>query len=372
MKLIRNKFYFKIGLFTVAILLFGLLSIATVLSILGERLYISPSNEFEFYAYNDKKENGNSFSSLEKGINGQLTHFYRLGDSLQYPFCGFVAQKPQLEFFSTSGKVIKMQIISDTAVRIPIGIHVYLPGFTKRHITETFLFLEKMVIVQKGINEISIPVEEMYVPTWWYTLNNITENDLPDYDLEKTTTITFSNDQFLKPGFSRKLTFSNIRLEPDLFYLLITGSVAAAATVIIFAIITYLKKRKRLPIYIPIKQQEVEENQNNLLEKIKNYISKNYHNPELRVRHVAKEIGASENKVGAVLKENTAMTFSEYLNLVRIEESKRLLKETGLPVSDISFKVGYEYPQNFNRVFKKVTGSTPKDFRANKELIGIN
>jgi two-component system response regulator YesN len=56
-------------------------------------------------------------------------------------------------------------------------------------------------------------------------------------------------------------------------------------------------------------------------------------------------------------------TFSEYLILIRVKESRRLLLTTNLPVAEIAFKIGYRDARYFGQVFKKMTGMTPGSFR---------
>ena len=46
-----------------------------------------------------------------------------------------------------------------------------------------------------------------------------------------------------------------------------------------------------------------------------------------------------------------------------IERSKQLLVETRLPVSEIAYQLGFEYPQHFSRLFKSRTGMTPNAYR---------
>jgi AraC-like DNA-binding protein len=78
---------------------------------------------------------------------------------------------------------------------------------------------------------------------------------------------------------------------------------------------------------------------------------------------VQKEIGISETKLSAILKENTDMSFKRYLNHIRTEEAKRLLRETDRQVMDIAYKVGYGNISHFNRVFKEAENCSPNEYR---------
>ncbi|HUH38436.1 MAG TPA: helix-turn-helix domain-containing protein [Spongiibacteraceae bacterium] len=62
-------------------------------------------------------------------------------------------------------------------------------------------------------------------------------------------------------------------------------------------------------------------------------------------------------------KSATGMTPTQYVQQLRIEESKLYLTETKIPVDEIGFKVGYEEPSFFRRLFKRSTGVSPRQFR---------
>ena len=57
------------------------------------------------------------------------------------------------------------------------------------------------------------------------------------------------------------------------------------------------------------------------------------------------------------------MNFVDYVTEVRIDEAKRLLLGTSKTVSEIASLVGYQDPSYFTKVFKKVEGRTPTEFR---------
>lgn len=64
-----------------------------------------------------------------------------------------------------------------------------------------------------------------------------------------------------------------------------------------------------------------------------------------------------------LFKNVTGMTFTEYLNKVRLEEAKRLLNHTDYSIIDIAVACGFSNQSYFTKVFKKYTGTTPKQYR---------
>jgi YesN/AraC family two-component response regulator len=84
-------------------------------------------------------------------------------------------------------------------------------------------------------------------------------------------------------------------------------------------------------------------------------------NPTLE--EVSEYAGYSPAYFSRIFKEDTGMTFSEFLNEIRIEKSKSLLLTSGLTIAQISTMLGYNDQSYFCRIFKNVTGTTPDRYR---------
>ena len=97
-------------------------------------------------------------------------------------------------------------------------------------------------------------------------------------------------------------------------------------------------------------------------------IQQYFANP-LTLENVAGAIYLSPNYFSTIFKEITNTTFTNYLNEVRINEGKRLLKETDMPIKGIVPQVGFSDYNYFNKVFKKIAGLPPATFR---EMQGTN
>jgi two-component system response regulator YesN len=97
------------------------------------------------------------------------------------------------------------------------------------------------------------------------------------------------------------------------------------------------------------------------VEKAKEFIHQHYCE-ELSLGMVSKWVGVSENYLSTLFMKNVGESFIQYVTNLRIEESKRLLKK-GYKIMDLSEKIGYVNAEHFSRVFKKVTGVSPKVYR---------
>ena len=98
------------------------------------------------------------------------------------------------------------------------------------------------------------------------------------------------------------------------------------------------------------------------MKKAVSYISQHYSEP-LTLNIVANQVHLNASYFSTLFKKEMGMSFKEYLNQVRIEESKRLLANSSFSIIDIAVSVGFEDQSYFSKVFKKYTGITPKQFR---------
>lgn len=102
--------------------------------------------------------------------------------------------------------------------------------------------------------------------------------------------------------------------------------------------------------------------ENSTLNRIHEFINLNFHK-DLTLEMVASEVGLSRQYVSKTFKEEYGLNFIDYVTLKRIDVAKELLKSGNRNIKEISFKAGYVDPNYFCRIFKKVTGVTPKEFR---------
>lgn len=100
----------------------------------------------------------------------------------------------------------------------------------------------------------------------------------------------------------------------------------------------------------------------NLVSLIEKYIQDHY-TQDLGLEQIADEMGVSVKYVSRVFKDKTGVLLTDYINQVRIEKAKELLLSTELRVNDIGERIGIPSRTTFLRVFKKVEGLSPNEFR---------
>lgn len=88
-------------------------------------------------------------------------------------------------------------------------------------------------------------------------------------------------------------------------------------------------------------------------------------NENISLGNIANEIHYSLPYLSAKFKRETGMTFTKFLQNVRIEKAASLLTATDIPIEEIAEQVGYKDINTFYSVFKRLTNVTPKEYRKN-------
>ena len=93
-----------------------------------------------------------------------------------------------------------------------------------------------------------------------------------------------------------------------------------------------------------------------------------YYNKDVYVNELAKECNLSLFRFIHKFKASTGITPLQYLTKIRIDAAKDLLSNSSLSVSEVSSIIGYEDPLYFSKVFKSVTGISPRVFKNNLDF----
>jgi len=99
-----------------------------------------------------------------------------------------------------------------------------------------------------------------------------------------------------------------------------------------------------------------------IVQNMQEYIKRNYsHN--ISLEFVADLFFLNKNYASALFKAKSGVKFIDYLTHTRIEKAKELLSTSTLKIPQIAVNVGYSNTKYFYRVFKKLTGYTPEEYR---------
>lgn len=102
-----------------------------------------------------------------------------------------------------------------------------------------------------------------------------------------------------------------------------------------------------------------------VISKAEKYVAENFCDPNISLISVAKYVGLSSAHFSTVFSQSLGRSFINYLTAMRIERAKELLATTNMKLSAIAMEIGYNEPNYFSHVFRKMEGMTPKEYRNN-------
>jgi len=92
---------------------------------------------------------------------------------------------------------------------------------------------------------------------------------------------------------------------------------------------------------------------------------------QISIPDISEKMGCSQTYFRRLFKMRTGRSPLEYLQELRLQHAKSLLKHTSMPIAEIADSVGHEDAFYFSRVFKKACGISPSSFRSSLENIDI-
>ena len=113
---------------------------------------------------------------------------------------------------------------------------------------------------------------------------------------------------------------------------------------------------------------ELKTGKHQLMDEISDYICQHYMDADLSLTSVAGQFHVSESYLSSTFKMQTGTNFFTYVENMRMDKAKELLRQTNLKISDISTQVGYASVNSFCRAFKRSTGYNATNFRNGTDL----
>lgn len=132
----------------------------------------------------------------------------------------------------------------------------------------------------------------------------------------------------------------------------------------------YMSKAKAVGSYIKmlynLKRSASDERKHWIAEAFMKYADTYYYR-NINISLLSKLYEVNEKYAGRIFKQQAGMSFSMYLNKLRIERAKCMLRESNENILEISLDCGYNNIAYFNRVFKQFSGMSPREYRRAKE-----
>lgn len=365
-----SKRYFKGGssiarIILINISIFLLLMTFYFVFLKKEDLVLFPGNQdVEISFFTDKKDNGNS-KVLDSKVSDSLVYFeFILGDSIEFSYAGLdVLYSDALldvsgynEFFIdySSGTPFHMWLFANMKDKNIIDTSIY--DGLRRASTDFEIESKK--------ERVYFPLEEFSSPFWWYDMVNQLKKDFDDLEWNRLKSLTVTNGLNIDKGKKYAFVIHKIGVTrnstKDLLLLLGLQVFSLIVSILLLFVKTKSSgKKEKVEIhYRPV----VTEDSMGLTSDFLSYIHTNFSDPDLSLSKIAKETGISPRTISDAVGEKFNCNLKSYINQIRINEAKRLLKHSSLNINQIAYQVGFNSPANFNRVFKKITNMSPTEY----------
>lgn len=109
-------------------------------------------------------------------------------------------------------------------------------------------------------------------------------------------------------------------------------------------------------------QSEAQEQTNHFVQMAQEYIAEHY-TEKLSLAEAAEAVGISGGYLSSLFTQNLNCSFVDYLNQVRIDRACTYLEQNSLKNYEIAYRVGFQDEKYFSKIFKKIKGMSPKEYR---------
>ena len=329
------------------------------------------------------RSNSNAgYTENTSGINASngFQYNYLLTDDVRFPYALF-----SLIFGETDSDMNLVDLSRYSSVSFNVrcsqkntlGFHLHSFDNT---ITQPSDFYSFRVAVQlfscdEEWSRQEVNLHHLTVPFWWYSLHNV---DIVDqrYDLAKVAALSFDSSRKGPLNTRMEVRITDLTLSSEnwvvvwwsaaLIISLWVGYFLWAFRQYIACLKMEVKARlqadRQLIAYQQISiQPELDRKKNQLLK----IMACEFANPDMNLDFVIAETGINRNKINDLLKDEMGMTFSAYLNSLRLSAAatQLVLGKAG-SISALALEVGYNNASYFNKLFKEQYGCSPKKFKA--------
>lgn len=296
-----------------------------------------------------------SKGTLNYNGDSSFTFTYTKSRRSGHSFSGVFFPLENLDIDFSKYSSIEVGVKTDQARRIPLNLSV-------QNKLKTHQYIRQFIEVKKDQEFYTLPLNEFYTPTTWYDSNRVAQVEIPKQDLAKIEALSFESCHLLEKGVKDQFTVHKLVLVKSLFWTYIVMSIVIIIGIFGLSVLFLgLFQKKTEVIHVPIQHVEIEPVEPT--DEILLFLAENYTNANLTLSDLATEFGKSNNDLSKIIKEKTEKTFPKYINFLRIEEAKRILKSGEFKtIAEVGYAVGFNSSSNFIRVFKGEEGVSPKSF----------
>ncbi|MGM0443376.1 MAG: helix-turn-helix domain-containing protein [Fibrobacterota bacterium] len=337
-------------------------------------LELYPQNDtyFEYTAYSNlqdiTKKASTSVDSTVLDTSRQHLHYtYRIGRNQSNPTLLFHSHELVRTIDIQSYRKLELTVEPEKTDDFSLTLYMYIPGFSDPGRTDTHRPYTMKYRIDSSRETYTYPLRDFATPTWWFDYANTSIDSIPETDWKKMTHIMFNKYEQSHPEDSllHQISIKRIRLvdslRAELLFSVGTALIFGAISAVT-ALLLHRKKESppvRKPTYRKVSAGYSQEDADRLIA----FLGHEYGNPLMSLDLIRKKLALNSYQVNEILRDRFSLQYKQYINHIRISEAKRLLTETNRQISDIAEQVGYCYSNSFARIFRKIEGMTPNQYR---------
>lgn len=131
-----------------------------------------------------------------------------------------------------------------------------------------------------------------------------------------------------------------------------------------FQLDEYIERRKReISVFLKKVKRASQQKTNNIIYEIERYLQANF-DRDVKLQEISDQFYISREYISRKFKQEFNVNISDYVVKIRMDKAKSLLKNSQLKIYEIAGMIGYQDDKYFRKVFKKVEGVTPNEYRA--------
>lgn len=327
--------------------------------------------------------NQNLVKVVESGEDSKAARFsFHISPDQELPYTSYII------YFSDPASVrdltdlsqydaVSFKIKCDPKNILVFALYSYAEGVTSIRIPKTYRVSSDFFTCNSQVKEVSFPLRSLDSAIWWVERYGIEYSNL-DADLKKVHGIAFNNSLQSPRGIESDFLITDLKLiKEDDIYLYVSIGIVAVMWLLGFIFMARLyieevirsaksKINDNRPL-VAYQQLSLQQKDESLKTKLLQHIAVQYCNSDISIDGVADILGTNRVKINEILKSELGLTFTSYINRLRLTEAARLLAlQKNVSVKQIAFEVGFSNVTYFSTLFKKEYGCTPKAFANNK------
>lgn len=121
-------------------------------------------------------------------------------------------------------------------------------------------------------------------------------------------------------------------------------------------------QKRKLQEYVNMRRLDSQSRVKQIVHQAETYIMEHY-TSSITLKDTATHVYISQQYLSRIFRQEKGVSFIDYLNQIRVEKAKILLRSNDRPITAIAAETGYNDYKYFSNVFKKYTGETPREYR---------